>query len=329
MTVVPGTRTEACLSSSSLTTFTGTALPIPSAGTYTLYRHPAALQEVQVTYRRCNLRALCVCSVAVRIRDVIIAFDICSKGDLQVWSAGPGRHVPEGARLLSLDEGRAYRVLLPTGTSVTLGPYLSTIRVEASTTDKGVTEGICGAFGRQPRALTDLAGWRVIPDQSLFTGQLPPPGNNTSPPLVAARGCPCRQHSSNEVAAPSHTRLCSPDEGCQDPRAVSIMERVLEQGALGADIPTLATLAGAGEEVEGAQVATVKVAGGPVLPRPHDSWTLESAGKFCTEFLGAAPAVAACRAVPGVAVEERVVACGEDVLVSGVVGVTEVTRVTG
>lgn len=84
---------------------------------------------MQISYRRCNLRALCHCSVAIRIHDIVIAFDICSKGYLQVWSieasgvASPPR-VPEGARLLSMDEGRAYKMLLPTGTVVSLGPYL-------------------------------------------------------------------------------------------------------------------------------------------------------------------------------------------------------------
>lgn len=125
-------------------------------GIYTLYRHLTAQQEVQLSLRRCNLRALCHCSVAIRIQDLVIGFDICSKGYLQVWSRGPSlsEGLPEGADLVSLDEGRGYRLTMPTGTAVTLGPYLSTIEVEASTLDEASVEGLCGQLGRQPRALS-------------------------------------------------------------------------------------------------------------------------------------------------------------------------------
>ena len=109
-----------------------------------------------MSLRRCNLRALCHCSVAIRIQDLVISFDICSKGYLQVWSRGPNSSdgLPEGADLVSLDEGRGYRLTMPTGTAVTLGPYLSTVEVEASTLDEGSVEGLCSQLGRQPRALS-------------------------------------------------------------------------------------------------------------------------------------------------------------------------------
>ena len=38
----------------------------------------------QVFYRRCNLRELCHCAVAVRAGQLIVTFDICSRGYLQV-----------------------------------------------------------------------------------------------------------------------------------------------------------------------------------------------------------------------------------------------------
>ena len=158
MRVVPGTRTERCLSSSSISTFTDRPLAPAHGGPgiYTLYRHLTAQQEVQLSLRRCNLRALCHCSVAIRIQDLVISFDICSKGYLQVWSRGPSSSegLPEGADLVSLDEGRGYRLTMPTGTAVTLGPYLSTVEVEASTLDETSVEGLCGQLGRQPRALS-------------------------------------------------------------------------------------------------------------------------------------------------------------------------------
>ena len=168
--VVPGTRTEQCLSSSSISTFTDRQLAPAEGGpgVYTLYQHVGAQQEVQLSVRRCNLRALCHCSVAVRIQDLVIGFDICSKGYLQVWSRGAGlsKGLPEGADLVSLDEGRGYRVTMPTGTAVTLGPYLSTVQVDASSQDEGSVDGLCGKLGRRPRALSShkdiFDEWRLV-----------------------------------------------------------------------------------------------------------------------------------------------------------------------
>ena len=83
-----------------------------------LYRHKVLPYEVQVFYRRCNLRELCHCSVAVRLENLIILFDICSRGYMQVWVVGRNGDIlaqndlPEGIKLLSLDEGRAYEVCL-------------------------------------------------------------------------------------------------------------------------------------------------------------------------------------------------------------------------
>ena len=90
-------------------------------GSYVLYRHQNLPHEVQVFYRGCNLRELCHCSVAVRIEDLIILFDICSRGYLQLWTTNlegeliAKKDLPSGMKLLSLDEGRSYEVCLPVG----------------------------------------------------------------------------------------------------------------------------------------------------------------------------------------------------------------------
>ena len=79
-------RTEQCVSDNAVHTFTSGSLALTEGdqGSYLLYRHRGLGQELQVFYRRCNLRQLCHCSVAVRARDLVITFDICSRGYMQV-----------------------------------------------------------------------------------------------------------------------------------------------------------------------------------------------------------------------------------------------------
>ena len=50
------------------------------------------------------------------VSDLIILFDICSRGYLQVWTTNTQgqpiakKDLPSGMKLLSLDEGRSYEV---------------------------------------------------------------------------------------------------------------------------------------------------------------------------------------------------------------------------
>ena len=63
------------------------------------------------------------------------------------------------------------------------------------------------------------------------------------------------------------------------------------------------------------QVATVKVVGGPVLPRPQDGWTITTADTFCKDFIQSNEVVPRCRDLPGVDVKMSLENCRNDVLV--------------
>ena len=114
--VVGNDIAEQCSSDNLMQTFDSLKYSHQQQGSYVLYRHKELPHEVQVFYRRCNLRELCHCSVAVRIEDLIILFDICSRGYLQVWTTNTQgqpiakKDLPSGMKLLSLDEGRSYEV---------------------------------------------------------------------------------------------------------------------------------------------------------------------------------------------------------------------------
>lgn len=114
--VLPSDPPKSCASDDGVTTFDGQNFPVSEEGSYVLYRHTRLPLEVQVAYRRCNLRELCHCSVAVRAGPVVIIFDICTRGYMQVWAVGRNGDIirqndlPDGIKLLSLDEGRSYEV---------------------------------------------------------------------------------------------------------------------------------------------------------------------------------------------------------------------------
>ena len=63
-------------------------------------------------------------------------------------------------------------------------------------------------------------------------------------------------------------------------------------------------------------VATVKVVGGPVLPRPQDGWTDQEANSFCSEFIHSSSVVEKCEGLPGVDVGASLENCRSDVVVS-------------
>ena len=138
---------------------------------------------------------------------------------------------------------------------------------------------------------------------------------------MSARGCACRHHSTNEISAAAlpHGDSCPTDQGCEDARSVSVLDRVMELREADWEMPDLASLelvtTGPGAETT-LVVAMVKVVGGPVLPRPLEGWSLGLATEFCGEFLASSPALELCRKVAGVSVADRLDACSQDVLVS-------------
>ena len=125
--VLPSGPRHSCISENGVTTFDSQVFPVSEEGSHVLYRHTRLPLEIQVVYRRCNLRELCHCSVAVRAGPAVIIFDICTRGYMQVWAVGRNGDIiqqddlPDGIKLLSLDEGRSYEVCNATVYNDTVG----------------------------------------------------------------------------------------------------------------------------------------------------------------------------------------------------------------
>ena len=123
-------------------------------GTYTLYRHKTQPLEVQANVRQCNLRSMCICAVSVWSGSTVMTFDICTKGHLRAWAKTIG-DLPsgrdDGLDVVSVDDGRLYKVELPSGTQVVIGDLLTYVKVYASASDNLGTLGLCGTFDSNTR----------------------------------------------------------------------------------------------------------------------------------------------------------------------------------
>lgn len=108
-----------------------------------LYSQPDLGIDVQTQLRGCNLRSLCVCAVAIRSKSLVVHFDRCTKGFLQVWATESAEPQIHGMDVVSQDEGRIYQVELPGGLSVELDPLLTQVKVLSSKSSNLGTGGIC------------------------------------------------------------------------------------------------------------------------------------------------------------------------------------------
>ncbi len=119
-------------------TFDASELNLSQAGIYTLYRHATLPIEVQAHFRPCSLGELCTCAIGVRVDDVITVLDVCTKGYMQVWSwTQSGRvpkeedRLPEGFEIVSIDEGREYKVSIETNhCHSTISLFIAIISIE-------------------------------------------------------------------------------------------------------------------------------------------------------------------------------------------------------
>ena len=111
-------------------------------------------------------------------------------------------------------------------------------------------------------------------------------------------------------------QLTCSSRACRDRRAVSVLEDVLESSNQD-DLERFTEHTFDLDTAEN-QVATVKVVGGPVLPRPQEGWTITTADAFCGEFIQSSEIVQRCRGLPGVEVKLSIQNCRNDVLVRNV-----------
>ena len=174
--------------------------------------------------------------------------------------------------------------------------------------------------------------FRLPPDQTLFTGHVTSKTNNstTAEQIVAEKICACK-HTEESVEKISRLneittnrffqagsldlkgQLTCSSRACRDRRAVPVLEDILTSDNQD-DLERFSEQTLDLDTAEN-QVATVKVVGGPVLPRPQEGWTITTADAFCGDFIHSSEVVQRCRGLPGVDVKLSLENCRNDVLV--------------
>ena len=176
----------------------------------------------------------------------------------------------------------------------------------------------------------------MLPVNSLFAGYIGP-GNSTDYPDISQQVSQCACKHSEEPADQTISRLneittnrffpagsssrlnlkedssCS-SGSCQDRRGLSVLAQLIQSSQQeDLELFNVDSL-----EVHNSEnlVATVKVVGGPVLPRPQAGWTNSEADLFCKEFIQSSEVVQKCAGLPGVQVESSLENCRSDVMVS-------------
>ncbi|BFZ01819.1 hypothetical protein BsWGS_04858 [Bradybaena similaris] len=300
VTVVDRDSSSLCrsLNDPHMLTFDHRAYNIYKEGEYILLKHAALPYEVHTFYRKCNgNRAACNCAVTVKSGDDIILFDRCgtvSSGKtphlkIQVYLNG---NLTANTHIIQELEGRKYRVILPTGTEVkvVVTPKFLNVWVQSSAADFNSIMGLCGNFnnnasddlkmpsgtvytGNQKEPDAFSLSWRVNATESHFRGICA----SDSAPASRTQYCVCSNDGSPSVCQPSlKVSLCLPSGDA--PKRIGQGKDVTAY-FLRSSLSSLGCSPDTHFQYDSNYTS-------PSVDWPTSSnWTLETATKFCQNYL--------------------------------------------
>ncbi|XP_029649426.2 uncharacterized protein LOC115223143 [Octopus sinensis] len=228
-------------------------------GEFVLYQHQTLPYAVHAFYRNCNGRASCNCAVAVRSGDDVILVDQCGarkskkRRPLKIVLYVNGILTPN-TKILSLQGGLQYKIILPTGTSILVAKgrkrtsQFINIWVHPSPADMEKTEGLCGSFdgnknndllmsngkilferGKRPDEFS--LSWRVKKEDTLYTGYCP-----LKEPTKTEEGdvyCNCMSLSKTECSSSMDYQTCGSKPSKKSHRKVKdITEKLLKKAKI-------------------------------------------------------------------------------------------------
>ncbi|XP_033756295.1 uncharacterized protein LOC117339040 [Pecten maximus] len=262
--VIDQDRTATCRSVNDphITTFDKRTYDNFLEGEFVLYRHKTLPYEVRGFYRSCNKRASCNCAAAIRSGDDVIVFNRCG-------TSAKGKKTPlipriyvngvltEGTYIISFNNGKTYKVVLPTGGYVTVmiaGKKKEYINIfyKAAAIDFGNAEGLCGNFdddpgndlihpdgteyfGTEKRPKEFSKSWRVteMGIESLYNGICP---EDVPPPVTMETYCDCDK---NGMTCTNNLDLLSCNQPLSLENLVDEKKRKKKQSRYGVDMTSV------------------------------------------------------------------------------------------
>ncbi|KAF4525199.1 hypothetical protein B566_EDAN008305 [Ephemera danica] len=298
-----------------------------------------------ITYKPCLFRSMCNCAIRVQAKYSSFLADYCSKGYLQVWSESSyGDDALQDITIIQQSEGRTYKLVLPSGTTVIIGPYLSFVNIHAFATDIGKTSGLCASFDRdssndltnadassacvyQARATCETFSerWRTT-DVQLIPMINSKEEAEKSDPKELDRYCACRSRKSIVVPANisldylDHESMSNVIEGrsdnfdkcelsqCTYKNGIEMSEEYLKFTAL--EFFTARDHQDSEAHYTELHVPYELVA----TDFPSAGWTVGSATHFCNNYVVNSEAASQCATITPIHVEEKVQDCASQIV---------------
>ncbi|XP_052102318.1 uncharacterized protein LOC127735918 isoform X2 [Mytilus californianus] len=178
-----------------LSSFDGLFETIRYQGEFIVYKNKEFPQEVHTLYQTCSPTDsnLCICAVMVRVGDDSLTIDKCRRSG-QTGVIAPSAlfyksgQIAEGFRIYVANNGQIVRLMLPTGTIVSVDISDMQLSILPSSLDWLRSEGLCGSYDANKfndamskdgtvmslvnNAAPDqfASSWRVSVYESLFSG---------------------------------------------------------------------------------------------------------------------------------------------------------------
>ncbi|XP_056009128.1 von Willebrand factor D and EGF domain-containing protein-like isoform X2 [Ostrea edulis] len=331
-------------------TFDGKHFPNQRAGEFLLYRHKTLPYTVHVLFSACVWgRATCNCGIAIRSGGSLFSVRTCAEVST-TWTKTLS--VPEEKNDICNEDDmriqkywRYYTVTFPSGTVVSFsvswwGSWIGSIRIRASVSDIGNTEGLCGLVNddvtddfipKNGQSATDknrfAESWRIPMnslDESLFvrnpkilsesfstdsntdnenycTCPSDEPVNSYSPDFETRNQAHCNQTTPSSVCG-SQVSMVTDISSC------TTSKHRRKRSVNSDDIGDATTLTYATDFDETAVFNVSDWING---------WNATSARKYCEDAFTFDPAVETCNELVNISAESYIASCVEDIKMSG------------
>ncbi|XP_062592496.1 von Willebrand factor D and EGF domain-containing protein-like [Saccostrea cucullata] len=333
-------------------TFGGRYFSNQRAGEFLLYRHKTLPYTVHVLFSTCVWgRATCNCGVAIRNGGSLFSVRTCAEIST-TWTKTLA--IPEEKTELCNDNDlriekiwRYYTVTFPSGTEVSFsiswwGNWVGSIRIRASVSDIGETEGLCGPANynntddfipRNGQSATDInsfaESWRIpwnSAEESLFV---------KNPKLLSESF----SYSSKSTTDKENYCTCSSDEPLDsynpdfESRNQAHCNQTTPSSVCGGQVSMVIDTSSCGTSSRRRKrsVESDDVGDSTVLTYATDydetavfnvsdwinEWNATSARKYCNDAFSFDPAVETCNALVNISSESYIDSCVEDIKMSG------------